>query len=109
MKRDFTYVDDIVQGVWLVSQNMTNRDIYCLGNGTQINLMDFIHEIEKNVGKEAEKVFLPRHPADALETWSDTAKIQKLGYKSTTPVAVGVQNFVQWYRNYYGKNDTHIS
>jgi UDP-glucuronate 4-epimerase len=109
MKRDFTYVDDIVQGVWLVSQNMTNRDLYCLGNGTQVNLMDFIHEIEKNLGKTAEKDFQPRHPADALETWSDTTKIEKLGYKSATPVAVGVKNFVQWYRNYYGKNDTNIT
>jgi UDP-glucuronate 4-epimerase len=105
MKRDFTYVDDIVQGVWLVSQNMTNRDIYCLGNGTQVNLMDFIQEIEKNVGKEAEKVFLPRHPADALETWSDTTKIEKLGYKSTTPIAVGVKNFVGWYKNHYNHEE----
>ena len=109
MKRDFTYVYDIVQGVWLVSQNMTSRDLYCLGNGTQVNLMDFIHEIEKNLGKTAEKDFQPRHPADALETWSDTTKIEKLGYKSATPVAVGVKNFVQWYRNYYGKNDTNIT
>lgn len=109
MKRDFTYVDDIVQGIWLVSQNMSERDIYCIGNGTQVNLMDFIFEIEKNLEKTAEKQFMPRHPADALETWSDTTKIEKLGYKSTTPVAVGVKNFVQWYRNYYGKNDTHIT
>lgn len=101
MKRDFTYIDDIVQGVWLVSQNMTSRDLYCLGNGTQVNLMDFIHEIENNLGKTAEKDFQPRHPADALETWSDTTKIEKLGYKSATPIAVGVKNFVEWYKNKY--------
>lgn len=104
MKRDFTYVDDIVQGIWLVSQNMTPRDTYCLGNGTQVDLMDFIHEIENNLGKVAEKDFQPRHPADALETWSDTTKIEQLGYKSSTPIAEGVKNFVEWYRNYYGRN-----
>jgi UDP-glucuronate 4-epimerase len=101
MKRDFTYIDDIVQGVWLVSQNMTRRDIYCLGNGTQVNLMDFISEIEKNLGKIANKDFQPRHPADALETWSDTTKIQRFGYRSATPIAVGVKNFVEWYTNYH--------
>ena len=104
MKRDFTYIDDIVQGIWLVSQNMTERDIYCIGNGTQVNLMDFIEEIEKNLDKKAEKIFRPKHPADAQETWSDTTKIQQLGYQSTTPIAEGVKNFLSWYRNYYGRN-----
>lgn len=104
MMRDFTYVDDIVQGVWLVSQNMTPRDTYCLGNGTQVNLLDFIEEIEFTLGKLAEKDFQPRHPADALDTWSDTTKIEALGYKSTTSVDVGVRSFIQWYRNYYGRN-----
>jgi UDP-glucuronate 4-epimerase len=108
MKRDFTYVDDIVQGLWLVSQNMTKRDIYCLGNGTQVNLIDFITEIEKNLGKTANKDFQPRHPADALETWSDTSKIQKLGYKSSTTVSVGVKNFVEWYKNYYAESTRKI-
>ena len=102
MKRDFTYVDDIVQGIWLVSQNMTPRDTYCLGNGKQVDLMDFIREIEKNVGNgQATYDFQPAHPADAKETWSDTTKIQKLGYTSTTDVADGVRNFVEWYKKYY--------
>lgn len=102
MKRDFTYVDDIVQGIWLVSQNMTARDTYCLGNGKQVDLMDFIREIEKNVGNgQAIYDFQPAHPADAKETWSDTTKIQKLGYASTTDVADGVRNFVEWYKKYY--------
>ena len=102
MKRDFTYVDDIVQGIWLVSQNMTPRDTYCLGNGKQVDLMDFIHEIEKNVGNgQATYDFQPAHPADAKETWSDTTKIQGLGYASTTDVSVGVRNFVEWYKEYY--------
>ena len=102
MKRDFTYVDDIVQGVWLVSQNMTERDTYCLGNGKQVNLMDFIKEIENNIGNgQAVYDFRPAHPADAKETWSDTTKIEKLGYESKTDVAKGVRNFVEWYKKYY--------
>lgn len=104
MKRDFTYIDDIVQGVWLVSQNMTERETYCIGNGRQVDLMHFISEIENNLDKKATKVMKPKHPADAQETWSDTTKIEKLGYKSTTPIEQGVQNFIQWYRNYFGKN-----
>lgn len=102
MKRDFTYIDDIVQGIWLVSQNMTPRDTYCLGNGKQVDLMDFIREIEKNVGNgQAIYDFQPAHPADAKETWSDTTKIQKLGYASTTDISDGVRNFVEWYKGYY--------
>lgn len=104
MKRDFTYVTDIVQGIWLVSQNMNSRNTYCIGNGRQVDLMDFIGEIEKNLDKTATKNFVPAHPADALETWSDTTKISKLGYKSTTSIEQGVELFIEWYRNYFGKN-----
>lgn len=104
MKRDFTYVDDIVQGIWLVANNMTERDIYCIGNGRQVDLMKFIECIENELGFVAEKDFQPRHPADAKETWSDTTKLQALGYKPTVSVEEGVKNFIQWYRNYYGGN-----
>lgn len=102
MVRDFTYVDDIVQGIVLVSQNMTARDIYCIGYGDQVQLMDFVGHIEENLGKKAEKDYQPRHPADALETWSDTTKLEKLGYKPTTPIEVGVKNFIEWYLDYHG-------
>lgn len=102
MKRDFTYIDDIVQGIYLVSQNMKPRDTYCLGNGTQVPLMEFITEIERNLGNgESKKDFQPRHPADAKETWSDTTKIQQLGYSANTPISVGVKNFIDWYMEYY--------
>lgn len=104
MKRDFTYVDDIVQGIELVSRNITKRDIYCIGYGQQVQLMEFINHIEQNIGKQAQKIFKPRHPADALETWSDTSKLQALGYNPTTPISVGVANFIDWFRNYNGRN-----
>ena len=105
MIRDFTYVDDIVNGVEIITRNMTERDTYCLGNGQQVQLMDFIHHIESNLGKTAEKIMAPRHPADALETWSDTTKLAALGYKPTVDIAEGVKNFIQWHRNYYGRNN----
>jgi len=102
MKRDFTYVDDIVQGIELVSQHEFERETFCIGYGEQVDLMDFIYLIKKNLGKEAELDFQPRHPADALETWSDVSKLTEMvGYKPTTPIDVGVQNFVEWYKGYY--------
>jgi UDP-glucuronate 4-epimerase len=102
MKRDFTYVKDIVRGIWVVANNMTERDIYCIGNGESVDLMDFITEIERNIGNgKATYDFQPMHPADAKETWSDTTKLQKLGYSSNTDVAEGVTQFVRWYKEYY--------
>jgi UDP-glucuronate 4-epimerase len=101
MKRDFTYVDDIVQGIVLVSENMTERDIYNIGYGKQVSLLDFVEEIEKNIGMKAKKIFAGLHPADAKETWSDTSKLQKLGYKPTTPINEGVKQFINWYMEYY--------
>jgi UDP-glucuronate 4-epimerase len=105
MKRDFTYVDDIVDGITIVSNNMTNRDIYNIGNGKQVELMDFVNYIEDNLGLQANINFKPKHPADAQETWSDCTKLKQLGYNPKTPVEVGVKEFVQWYRNYYGRNE----
>lgn len=102
MKRDFTYVADIVRGISLVANNMTKRDIYCIGNGKQVELMDFITEIERNVGNgKAEYDFQPMHPADAKETWADTRKLEKFGYRSSTDVPEGVAKFVSWYKKYY--------
>ena len=101
MIRDFTYVDDIVQGIWLVSQNMTARDIYCIGYGQQVKLMHFIKCIEDELGIKAKKKYEPMHPADAPATWSDTTKIQKLGYNPITPIEEGVKKFISWYRSYY--------
>lgn len=101
MKRDFTYVDDIVQGINLVSENMTERDMYNIGNGRQIQLEYFVDVIEENIGKTAERWYGPKHPADAAETWSDTTKLQSLGYDPRTPIEVGVKNFADWYMEYY--------
>ncbi|MDC0308703.1 NAD-dependent epimerase/dehydratase family protein [bacterium] len=106
MKRDFTYVDDIVEGIKTVTKNSWDsnefkNDIYNIGRGEQVQLMDFITEIEKNFDKEAEKVMLPKHPADTQETWSDTTKLQSLGWKPKTSIPEGVAKFAEWYKEYY--------
>lgn len=106
MIRDFTYVDDIVQGIKIVINKALNsteslKEVYNIGYGEQVQLMDFVHEIEKNVGREAIKDMVEKHPADTHATWSDTTKLQALGYKPTTSVKEGVAKFVEWYKEYY--------
>lgn len=105
MIRDFTFVDDIIQGVELVITESKKHDrfheIYNIGYGDKVNLMDFVHHIEKNVGKTGVYNKLPPHPADVPATWSDTTKLQKLGYNPSTPIEQGVEKFVKWYREYY--------
>lgn len=105
MIRDFTYVDDIVQGVEIVV-NHTNvmpksHEIFNIGFGQQVQLMDFISNIENVVGRKAIIDYRPAHPADVPATWSDTSKLQALGYKPTTPTSEGIEHFIKWYRGYY--------
>jgi UDP-glucuronate 4-epimerase len=109
MKRDFTYVDDIVQGIGLVvgkvtSDTDTYHEIYNIGYGQQVQLLDFVDHIEKNLGRTADRNLVPAHPADTPETWSDTTKLQQLGYNPTTPISEGVEKFVNWYKEYYKVN-----
>jgi UDP-glucuronate 4-epimerase len=105
MIRDFTYVDDIVQGIELVINDSIVKDtfheIYNIGYGQQVNLKDFVHYIEKSLDKKGVYDLVPAHPADVPATWSDTSKLQKLGYKPTTSIEEGVAKFVEWYRNFY--------
>lgn len=109
MIRDFTYVDDIVNGICIVlnssiDQSDNFNEIYNIGFGRQVKLIDFVDNIEKQLGRIANSKLVPKHPADTQATWSDTTKLQKLGYKATTPIEVGVEKFVSWYKSYYGVN-----
>ena len=109
MKRDFTYVDDIVDGIvkvmdYHVPHVHRIRQIYNIGNGQQVELKDFVEAIEKNLGRTAVKELVAAHPADVDETWSDTTKIRAIGYKPTTSIQDGVAEFVRWYKHYYGVN-----
>jgi UDP-glucuronate 4-epimerase len=106
MARDFTFVEDIVQGITLVIDNCvkqteSSHEIYNIGYGQQVKLLDFVKEIERCIGKTAVTNLLPKHPADVPATWADTTKIQGLGYKATTSITDGVGKFVDWYRKYY--------
>ena len=108
MIRDFTYVDDIVQGIEIVTnriyENHGINEIYNIGYGEQVKLEDFVDCIESNLGRKAKRKYVPMHPADTQATWSDTTKLQSLGYKPTTAMVDGVANFINWYKSYYGVN-----
>lgn len=113
MKRDFTYVDDIVQGIVIVTDDIlkssgtsdgVRHEIYNIGYGEQVQLMDFVNEIEKNLDRKGRYDMVPAHPADMPATWSDTSKLRALGYKPTTPISEGVAKFIEWYKEYYNVN-----
>ena len=104
MKRDFTFVEDILDGIEIVMNNtkIKSGEIFNIGRGQQVALMDFIDEIEKNVGKKAKKDLAPKHPADTLETWSNTKKLSQLGYRPKVSIAEGITRFYEWYKTYNG-------
>jgi UDP-glucuronate 4-epimerase len=109
MFRDFTFVEDIVQGVEIILKKIVIDDaryheIYNIGYGEKINLMDLLKEIEKNLGINAKTRMLPKHPADVPATWSDTQKIRKLGYYPKTNIKHGIREFIKWYKHYYKIN-----
>jgi len=119
-RRDFTYIDDIVEGVvrtmdhtaepneeWDASNpdpgtsNAPYR-IYNIGNQQPVELMDYIGAIEECLGKKAEKNLLPLQQGDVPDTWADTEDLAAdVGYQPSTPIEVGVKKFVDWYLEYY--------
>ncbi|HOW50734.1 MAG TPA: NAD-dependent epimerase [bacterium] len=122
MQRDFTYVDDIVEGVVRVidhppagdpSWDAKNPDpatsrapyhIYNIGNNSPVKLTDFIDAIESAIGKKATRNLLPLQPGDVPATCADVADLTRdLGYKPATDIATGIGRFIAWYRAYYGR------
>ena len=107
MWRDFTYIDDIVAGVLRAldrpASNAPPHALYNLGNNKSEKLTDFIAEIEKALGKKAQKVMAPMQPGDVPATYADiAASTRDLGFAPTTPISVGIPKFVAWFRDYYG-------
>lgn len=107
MSRDFTYIDDIVQGIIITLNNppkkeqaQSNYQVLNIGNGSPVSLIDFIETMEKHLGKVAEKNMLPMQPGDVPRTWADTKCLNQFGYESTTPISQGVEQFVKWYNDY---------
>lgn len=120
MQRDFTYIDDIVEGIiriadvipevnyeWTVETGSPATSsapyrVYNLGNGSPVKLMDYITSLEKSLGIKAIKNFMPMQPGDVYKTYADTQDLfAATGYKPKVGVDEGVQAFVDWYRDFY--------
>ncbi len=105
LSRDFTYIDDIVEGV-KATITKPSKEMYSLhniGNSKPVKLMDFIEAIEKETSKTAIKEMLPMQPGDVERTWADVESlVANYNYKPDTPVDKGVRSFVEWYKEYYG-------
>jgi UDP-glucuronate 4-epimerase len=118
--RDFTYIDDIVEGVLRTADRIPQPDpswdaakpdpatssapyrIYNIGNHRSVELMHFIGVLEKALGREAMKNFLPMQPGDVPATFADVDDlVADVGFAPTTPLEVGIARFVDWYRSYY--------
>ncbi len=108
MYRDFTYIDDIIEGVIRVIDNppkyeKTPYKIYNIGNSNPVKLQHFIEAIEKALNKKAQKNYLPIQPGDVLKTFADVSElIEDIGYRPNTTVVDGVTRFVKWYKGFYG-------
>jgi UDP-glucuronate 4-epimerase len=119
--RDFTYVDDIVEGVVRISDKIAEPDpawradapspasssapfrIYNIGNSSPVRLDVYIEAIEQALGKKAEKELVPMQPGDVPDTFADVSALaEAVNYRPSTPVSVGIGRFVEWYRTYYG-------
>jgi UDP-glucuronate 4-epimerase len=119
--RDFTYIDDIVEGVVRTADKTAapNPDwngerpdpgtskapyrIYNIGNNNPVGLLEFIAAIEQAVGREAKKVYLPLQPGDVDKTFADIDDLARdVGFRPSTPLSEGIARFVKWYRSYYG-------
>ena len=119
-RRDFTYIDDIVEGVIRVIDRPAQANaawggetpdpatsfapyrLYNIGNNNPVHLLMFIETLEKCLGKEAIKNFLPMQPGDVPDTYADVSDLEhELGYKPTTLLEDGVRNFVEWYKDFY--------
>ncbi|WP_302305030.1 GDP-mannose 4,6-dehydratase [Culturomica massiliensis] len=111
LARDFTYIDDIIEGIVKITEHpeQASEDtagipavIYNIGHGSSMQLMDFIHILERNLGKEAQKEYVGMQPGDVYQTWADTRKLERdFHYKPTTSLEEGITRFAQWYKEYY--------
>jgi len=120
MQRDFTYIDDIVEGVVRVTDHVPTADsswrgdqpdpgtsytpyrIYNIGNNSPVELMRFIEVLEGCLGKKAEKNLLPIQPGDVPATYADVDDLMRdVGFKPATTIEEGIRRFVEWYRGYY--------
>jgi len=121
MERDFTYIDDIVEGIWRVLNKVPQRNIawdaeksnpatsaapyllFNIGNQRPVNLLHFVELIEKNLGRKAEKKLSPMQPGDVISTCADVSDLHNhVGYTPATSIETGIARFSEWYKTYYG-------
>ena len=121
MMRDFTFVKDIVQGIYGVMNNIPSGSdkfdpkdpdpsissapyrLYNIGNNAPVQLMDFVKAIEDKLGKKAQLNLLPMQPGDVSETYADTTTLlEQTGYKPNTSIQDGINSFIDWYNEFYG-------
>jgi UDP-glucuronate 4-epimerase len=120
MQRDFTYIDDIIEGVVRVMGRLpeTNPEwsgaapdpgsssapykVYNIGNNNPVELIKFIEVIEEALGKKAKMEFMDLQPGDVVATYADVDDlIEDVGFKPETPIETGVENFIEWYKDFY--------
>lgn len=102
MKRDFTYIDDVVEGTVAALERPFAHEVFNIGNSDPIELMDFIRILEEELGREAQKNMMPLQPGDVVETSADVQKsTELLGFTPRTPIREGIRRFLAWYREYY--------
>ncbi len=123
MQRDFTYIDDIIEGITRIvtqeppkgngnwsgklpdpSSSRAPYRVYNIGNSSPVNLMDFIRAIEENLGKKAEIIYRPMQLGDVPKTWADVSELSHdFNYKPGYPIKDGIRNFTHWYTSFYNK------
>ena len=108
MEREFKNVDDIIDGISALTHHPPSEEsgelhrIVNIGRNHPVKLLEFIELLEKHLGKEAKKNFLPIQPGDVLATWADSSALKKLtGYAPLTDLDDGIRKFVEWYKSYY--------
>lgn len=120
MKRDFTYINDIVEGIVRLIDHIPMKNevwdpyhpdpsysiapykLYNIGNNNPVELSKFIEAIEKSIGKKAIKNLLPLQPGDVVETFANVTHLEEeVGFKPATKIEDGIQSFVDWYKDYY--------
>lgn len=104
-ERDFTYIDDIVEGIFKLTtmENFPHQSLVCnIGNGSPVGLMNFISLLEKSIGKELKKEYVDAQKGDVESTYADTTLLESLvEYKAKVGLEMGVPLFIDWYRSYY--------
>lgn len=120
MERDFTYIDDIIEGIYKLierpptsnnewdeskdslSESFAPYKIYNIGNNQPVKLMKFINVLEEKIGKETEKIYMEMQPGDVLRTYADVSDLEKdIDFKPNTRIEDGLSKFVEWYKEYY--------